>query len=235
VATVPLIPDKLFFMDLIESAFQSMTATGVGFLITAAILLLTTRLEGGAKGPAETTWLDALLVGVAQMFAPLPGVSRSGLTIAAALGLGFTREWAVGFSLLMAVPAILGATVMELRDVDAGALTADRVAQIVAATVVAGLVGYAAIAWLVRAVRSGRLWVFSVYLILLAAATLILAQGGGHDVRQSPTLDGPARGGAGGPRPGVDADRGLGPVDPPLGRRPGTGGPDPGAPGRVPR
>src|SRR4051812_29348334 len=55
VATLPLIPDKLFFMPLIEKAFQSLTATGVGFLITAAVLLLNTRLKGGSKGPAETT------------------------------------------------------------------------------------------------------------------------------------------------------------------------------------
>lgn len=217
VATAPLIPDKLFFMPLIESAYQSLTAIGIGFLITAAILLLTARLKGGTKGAGETTWLDALLVGVAQMFAPLPGVSRSGLTIAAALGLGFSRGWAVGFSLLIAVPAILGATVMELKNVNAGSMTADRAEQIVAATVVAGLVGFAAIAWLVRVVRSGRLWVFSVYLVLLAAATLTLAQGRGSDVRQSPSLDGSARGGPGGPRAGDDADRGVGAVDRPVG------------------
>ena len=63
---------------------------GFGFLITAAVLMLTAWLSrrDGTKGPAETTWLDALLIGLAQMFAPLPGVSRSGLTIAAALALG---------------------------------------------------------------------------------------------------------------------------------------------------
>ena len=71
--------------------------------------MLTIRLKGGEKGPGETSWLDALLVGIAQMFAPLPGVSRSGLTISAALALGFSRTWAVNFSLMMAVPAILGA------------------------------------------------------------------------------------------------------------------------------
>ncbi len=84
-------------MDYIERAMDSLTWTGVGFLVTAAILLLTIRLKGGEKGPSEMTWLDALLVGVAQMFAPLPGVSRSGLTISAALALGFSKTWAVEF------------------------------------------------------------------------------------------------------------------------------------------
>ena len=109
VATLPLIPLKLFLKDLIDQTFESTAAAGIGFLITAAVLSLTARLSGGDKGPLETTWLDALLIGIAQMFAPLPGVSRSGLTIATALARGLSRSWAVGFSLLIAVPAISGA------------------------------------------------------------------------------------------------------------------------------
>lgn len=171
VATLPLIP-YAFLKHYLESAFQSGTFAGVGFLITAAVLLLTTRLPGGEKGPEQMRWYDALLIGIAQMFAPLPGVSRSGLTVASALALGLSRSWAVGFSLLIAIPAILGAAVFEIKDVDPSTLTGDRIAQTCAATVVAGLVGYAAIIWLVKIVRSGRLWCFSVYLVLLAAAVL---------------------------------------------------------------
>ncbi len=118
VATLPLIPDKLFFLDYIEKTFDSLTWIGAGFLVTAVTLFLTHRLRGGEKGPRETTFLDALLVGVAQMFAPLPGVSRSGLTISAALALGFSKTWAVGFSLMMAVLAVSGATVFEIRKVE---------------------------------------------------------------------------------------------------------------------
>ncbi len=157
VATSPLVPLALFFKKYLDQAFASDTAAGYGFLITAAVLLLTswlTRREG-VKWPAQTTWLDALLIGLAQMFAPLPGVSRSGLTIAAALALGFSRTWAVGFSLLIAIPAILGGGVFELRHVTTASLTANRLLQTLAATVVAGVVGYFAIAWLVKVVKSG--------------------------------------------------------------------------------
>jgi undecaprenyl-diphosphatase len=175
IATLPLVPDALFLKDFLEKTFESTAAAGVGFLITAAVLAVTIRLHGGEKGPAETTWRDALLIGIAQMFAPLPGVSRSGLTVATALGLGLSRSWAVGFSLLMAVPAILGAAVFELRKVDASSLTADRVAQTIAATILAGVVGYGAIIWLVKIVRLGRLWCFSVYLVALGAAVLAAA------------------------------------------------------------
>jgi undecaprenyl-diphosphatase len=176
IATLPLVPDALFLKDLLEKAFESTTAAGVGFLITAAVLSVTVYLAGGEKGPAETTWRDALLIGIAQMFAPLPGVSRSGLTVATALALGLSRAWAVGFSLLLAVPAILGAAVFEIRKVDPALLTASRVAQTVAATVLAGVVGYGAIIWLVKIVRSGKLWCFAVYLVLLGAVVLAAAR-----------------------------------------------------------
>ncbi len=204
IATLPLIPDKLFFMDYIEGAFQSLTATGAGFLVTAAVLLLTIRLKGGEKGPAETTWPLALLIGIAQMFAPLPGVSRSGLTIAAALALGFSRTWAVNFSLLIAVPAILGATVFELRKVDPATLTGERVGQIVASAALAGVIGYLAIVWLVRIVRSGRVWYFSVYLVLLGLGLIAFDSfgKGGHDAGRPSAAHGTIR-----PRPPGPRDR----------------------------
>ncbi|HEV3167111.1 MAG TPA: undecaprenyl-diphosphate phosphatase [Isosphaeraceae bacterium] len=174
VATLPLVPYALVFKKLVEQAFESLTAAGVGFLVTAAVLLVTLVLKGGEKGPRETRWLDALLIGIAQTFAPLPGVSRSGLTIAAALALGFAPSWAVGFSLLIAVPAILGAAVFEIKDVNPATLTPDRLAQIIVATIIAGLVGYVAIVWLVRIVRAKRLWYFSVYLIILGVVVLLV-------------------------------------------------------------
>jgi undecaprenyl-diphosphatase len=198
VATSPLVPFALFFKKRLEEMFQSSQAAGGGFLITAAVLVLVSyKVQGpdGEKGPAHTTCLDALLIGIAQMFAPLPGVSRSGLTIAAALGLGFSRTWSVGFSLLIAVPAICGAAVFELKDAikDPAALglTADRIAQTLVATVVAGLVGYLAILWLIRVVRAGRLWYFSVYLIALGVLVLGLSSmsGGSRDGGGAKALD----------------------------------------------
>ncbi len=179
IATSPLIPLALFFKKMIESTFEGTRVAGFGFLITAALLLATglLRRREGPRGPAETTWLDALLIGIAQMFAPLPGVSRSGLTIATALALGLSRSWSVGFSLLMAVPAILGAAVWELRHVDPATLTSDRIGQAVAGTAVAGVVGYFAIHWLYRVVGAGRIWVFSIYLTILAIVVLATSVG----------------------------------------------------------
>jgi undecaprenyl-diphosphatase len=173
-ATTPLIPLALFFMKYIKRAFEGTTVAGYGFLVTAAALMTTAWLSrrGGTKGPAEMTWLDALLIGLAQTLAPLPGVSRSGMTIAAALALGLSRTWAVGFSLLIAVPAILGAVVKEIKDIDPATLTTDRVSQAIAATALAGVVGYFAIHWLFKVVRAGHVWYFSVYLVVLAIVVL---------------------------------------------------------------
>ncbi|GIW88874.1 MAG: undecaprenyl-diphosphatase [Isosphaeraceae bacterium] len=181
VAMLPLLPVVLFRKQIAE-LFESLTAVGWGFLVTAVVLLVTSRLRGGEKGPREMNWLDALLIGAAQALAPLPGVSRSGMTVAMALARGFTKTWAVGFSLMLAVPTILCAAAYELKGAQWSALTPLRIGQIVAATVVAGAVGYVAILWLVRAVRSGKLWYFSVYLIALGTVILAIlaprAQGG---------------------------------------------------------
>ena len=203
IATTPLVPLKLFFMRWIESTFESLTAAGVGFLITAAVLLSTfwlQRKDEGGKGPRETTWLDALLIGIAQMFAPLPGVSRSGLTVATALGLGLSRSWAVGFSLLIAFPAIVGGSffaILKLMKLPNSTITGTRVGQIVSAAVLAGIVGYGAIIWLVKIVRSGRMWYFSVYLIVLGVAVIAasLSQGVTADAKRENAADGAVRGG----------------------------------------
>jgi len=219
VATLPLVPDALYFKPLIEQAFESLKATGVGFLITATVLALTLRFKEGTKGPRETLWIDALMVGMAQAFAPLPGVSRSALTVATALAMGFSRSWAVGFSLLIAVPAISGVAVFELKKLDPNTLSSERIAQTVSAAIVAGIVGYMAIIWLVKIVRNGRLWYFSVYLVILGAVVLGIGSmpRGSGDGTPSVAPDGSSRRStsrsSAGPadRPGNTLDRPLSP------------------------
>jgi undecaprenyl-diphosphatase len=165
------------------------------------------------------------------MFAPLPGVSRSGLTVAAALALGLSRSWAVGFSLLIAVPAILGAAVFEFRKLDPTLLTPDRVARTVSATVLAGAVGYGAIIWLVKIVRSGRLWYFSVYLVALATVVLtaVAFSGGTRDARSASALDRPIRVGAAGSSVAGGGGRAPGDLDCAVADGAGPGAAGPGA------
>ncbi len=181
------------------------------------------------------------------MFAPLPGVSRSGLTISAALALGLSKTWAVGFSLLMAVLAVSGAVVFEIRKAlktDMSALAGDKLLQVVAAATVAGVVGYLAIVWLVRLVRAGRFWYFSVYLVVLGMSLILVDQWQARrtptDARPTPPAARPAAGIAPSPgdRPGADlgsvafqpSSRALDRPVPPGAR---SDRPGPGAPGGV--
>lgn len=178
IATAPLIPYAILKKRL-ESAFESLTITGCGFLVTATALLITYKLSGGNKGPREMKWYDALLIGVAQAFAPLPGVSRSGLTITTALALGLDRGWSVGFSLLIAIPAITGASVFAIKDFDPKSTPAEAYAPMITGAIVAGVVGYFAISWLARVVRGGKLWYYSVYLVVLGFAVIAWGLAGG--------------------------------------------------------
>lgn len=187
VATLPAVVVGLFFKEQVERATGMPWMAGPGFVVTAVALLLSLRLGRGTKSLGQTRWYDALLIGTVQAIAVLPGVSRSGMTITMALALGLSRTWAVTFSLLMAIPAILGAGVLEIGQLDPTSLTTDRVLQTALGMLVAGLVGYLAIVWLFRIVQTNRLWYFSVYLLFLAVVVLLnFPIRGGVD-------DGPAR------------------------------------------
>ncbi|HUF75167.1 MAG TPA: undecaprenyl-diphosphate phosphatase [Longimicrobiales bacterium] len=120
VATLPAVVVGLFFKDAVEALFESPVASGVALLVTGLILWTSRRALAGAKGTVPG-WTAALLIGVAQAFAILPGISRSGSTVVAALWLGVAPREAAAFSFLMAVPAISGAAVLQLGELGAGA------------------------------------------------------------------------------------------------------------------
>lgn len=99
-----------------EAAFVRPLWIGVALVATGIVVGLTRWLPGGARHERETTWRQAALIGLAQGLAVFPGLSRSGVTIASALGAGLDRNWAPRFSFLLAVPAIAGVTVLEVFD-----------------------------------------------------------------------------------------------------------------------
>jgi undecaprenyl-diphosphatase len=113
VATLPAVVVGLFFEGTVESLFENPVASGVALLVTGLILWTSRRALPHARGSVPT-WTAALLIGVAQAFAIIPGISRSGSTVVAALWLGIAPREAAAFSFLMAVPAISGAAVLQL-------------------------------------------------------------------------------------------------------------------------
>jgi undecaprenyl-diphosphatase len=115
VATLPAAFVGLLFEDAIEALFENPLAPGVALLVTGLILWSSRRALPSARG-AVPTWGAALLIGVAQAFALVPGISRSGSTVVAALWLGVAPREAAAFSFLMAVPAIAGAAVLQFGE-----------------------------------------------------------------------------------------------------------------------
>ena len=137
----------------------------VSFLVTAVLLILSHFARGGT-GYEGVGARHALIVGAVQGIAVIPGISRSGSTIFAALATGVSRERAAEFSFLLSIPAIVGALVLELRHF--GEMSAAIPPAAMAAGFAGSLVfGFLSLSLLVRLIRGGRLWVFSIYLIPL--------------------------------------------------------------------
>jgi undecaprenyl-diphosphatase len=155
--------------DLIDRAFSSPLLVGMMLLVTGGVLFGTRFSQPQGK----TSWVRALLVGIGQAIAILPGISRSGATIASGLYLGMERKEAFEFSFLLAVPAITGAFLLEFRKVDLAVLNPPALAVGMVAAFVAGL---AALFVLARAVAGRRLYWFAFYCWLAGLATIVFVR-----------------------------------------------------------
>ncbi len=142
------------------------------FLVTAA-LLITTRFTGGKREYGDLRLKDGVVTGIAQGLGVLPGISRSGITIAAALGLKMDRSKAGEFSFLLSVPAVAGALILELKDF--GQLTgAISPGVMLGGFLASAVVGFFSLTMLLKLLRQGRLYLFAVYLIPLGLAGIFL-------------------------------------------------------------
>jgi len=172
-ASIPAGLAGVLLGDWFERAFDSLVVVGVDFLLTGAILWSTrgTALRAAAREPS---WRGAGGIGLAQAFAILPGISRSGSTVAAALWAGVRPAQAAEFSFLMSIPVIAGAAVLELPELGGGT-SGVGVGPLALAVVAALLAGVAAIKLLVRLLERGAFHRFAPYCWSLGAATLAWA------------------------------------------------------------
>jgi len=138
------------------------------FLVTAAVLLLSRFFRGSRTG---LTVGHALATGVAQGFGVLPGISRSGITLSATLACGADREKAGEYAFLLAIPAVVGAFALKVGDLEAMAIEPGVLALGMACSLATGL---ASLIVLLRLIRRGRLYLFSLYLVPVGIASLIL-------------------------------------------------------------
>ena len=168
--SVPTAVLGLLFHRMAEQIFGAVWIVGVMLLITGTLLWLTRLKKREGRPLKDMTTIDALVIGLVQGMAILPGISRSGSTISVALFLGINRELAGRYSFLLSIPAILGALVLNLDP--SATQTTIPAGTIVTGAVFAGVVGYAALVVLLRLVKNGKLYRFSPYCWLLGAAAL---------------------------------------------------------------
>lgn len=171
VGTVPAALVGMSLSGPIEAIFTEPWLAAVALMVTGGVLLLTPAMGRGARRLAEGRVPDALVVGLAQAFALLPGISRSGMTIAAGMAQGFTRAEAARYAFLLAIPAIAGAGLMDGIDLARhGGFTWD----LLVGMAVAAVVGYLAIAGLLRVLQRFGLFPFAFYCLAAGAAAYFL-------------------------------------------------------------
>lgn len=172
VATLPLfliLPVK----DAVEAAMNNAAFVSVALLATGFILFYSDRMAKGRKTAKNATLLDAVLVGLAQALGTLPGISRSGTTISAGLLRGFDRTFAVRFSFLMSMPAVLGANILTLKDViETGAIQLELLPVYLVGMVTAAVVGWLAIRLVNLLASKGKFGAFAWYCWIVGAASL---------------------------------------------------------------
>lgn len=177
IGSVPIVVAGLALQATIRSDFRNLWIIGTMLVVLGVILGLADRFGSTDRTSKDIDLRDAALMGGAQALAVIPGVSRSGATISMGRILGLEREAATRFAFLLAIPAVVGAGLFELRKIGDGD-NAYGWGPTITATVVSFVVGYAAIAWLLRYVSTKSFTPFVIYRVLLGGATLALLGAG---------------------------------------------------------
>ncbi len=173
VGTLPLFA-VLLVKDMVDAAFSNVTFISAALIATGFLLFFSDRMAKGRKTARTATILDALLVGCAQAVGTLPGISRAGSTISAGMLCGFDRTFAVRFSFLLSLPAVLGANILEIADaVQAGGVDMSRLPMYIVGMVVAGVVGYFAIRLVNLLANKGKFGAFAYYCWAVGIASLV--------------------------------------------------------------
>ena len=174
IATLPLVV-VLPIKDLVDSLYTNTIFIGCAFLVTGTLLFLSDRMTRGNKDLKSSTVVDVLVVGAAQAIAVVPGLSRSGTTVAAGLSRGFSREFAVKFSFLLSIPAVLGANILSLVDAIQEGINWSLMPMYLAGVVTAAVSGYLAIRLLKFITQRGSFGGFCYYCWGAGLVTLILS------------------------------------------------------------
>lgn len=173
ISTVPTGILGVILEDVIGSASELLILPGICLILTSILLFIADRAKVGEKTEATATYKNSFVIGLAQGVATLPGLSRSGTTITACLLSGFHKEFAVKYSFIMSIPAILGAMVLQLKDFTMDEFAGGMIWNYIAGMIVAGAVGYLCIKTMLVVVKKNKFTIFSIYCLLAGLASVV--------------------------------------------------------------
>jgi undecaprenyl-diphosphatase len=173
IGTIPIVIVGLSLADVIESSTRTPVVAATALLVGAGLLLLIERLRPAGADESQLGAGGAFLIGVAQSAALIPGVSRSGATIAAGMALGLKREVAARFTFLMSVPAVTAAAVKEGLTLRGTSFGADEATLFLVGMAVSACVGYLTVKYFIRFLATHPLNIFAWYRVVLALVTYV--------------------------------------------------------------
>jgi undecaprenyl-diphosphatase len=171
VGSLPIVIIGFLARDLISGPLRSLWWVAGALIGWSAVMVLAERLGSQQRPLARITFTDALVMGLVQSFALIPGISRSGATISAGLLRGLDRVAATRIAFLLGIPALVGAGVYELKDALNGGV---GLVPTLVGTVMSFVVAYASVAWLMRFVQKHTIEVFAVYRVVLGVLLIVL-------------------------------------------------------------
>ena len=173
ISTIPTAVIGLIGEKLIGDASDSLIVPGICLVVTGLMLMLSDRLPENDKIPQDVTYREAVIIGIAQGIAVLPGISRSGATICACLFCGLNRRFAVRYSFILSIPVVLGGLILSLKDMTAWPSVSLSAAMIPAAGILtAMIVGFACIRTMLRIVNRRKFRYFAFYCFAVAAVAI---------------------------------------------------------------
>jgi undecaprenyl-diphosphatase len=174
-ATVPAVMAGVFIKGYLEQLYQAYLLISIILMLGGVLMLIAERLGKRTRDLKQLTWLDAIIVGVWQIFAMIPGFSRSSVTISGGMLRDFKRADAARFSFLMSIPALLGAGVVALKDLfDTPGLLASLAAPLAVGFLSASITGYLSIRWLLGYLKTRSLNIFVIYRFVFGGFCLIV-------------------------------------------------------------
>ena len=173
IATLPLFA-VLPIRKAVQGLSDNMVFIGAALIVTGFLLFASDLMRKGKKTERHATWTDALVVGIGQAIATVPGISRSGMTITAGCFCSFERKFAVRFAFLMSIPAILGANILSIGDALEAGINWAELPMYLVGVVTAAVVGYLCIRLLKMIADKGKFGFFAYYCWVVGVLTLVL-------------------------------------------------------------